>query len=341
MAYDIFNPLKTVISSGLEGKIILLYGGNGVGKTAQATRFKNPFVIATEMGLNEINDVPYAPINKWKDFKDIVKQFTNPINIKKAKELYSTIIIDEVYAASIFCQDYICQTIGDGALTLSDAPDTKHNLYSAYEKEMFRQINALTNSGFTVVFIAHEQADNKTGYISPKGDKRSIVPIIDKADYVVYIKGNGVDDNNRVIKSSAYLAATNAFFARSRNEYVPTYIKEFTAENLEAAIQEGIDKKAKLNGAKIVSFEEQKKQNQTEELDFKALVQEFNDLVKSLIDSSDNEDEFAKNWAPVITQITEKTLGKGSTVNTCNENQVEAVAIIVDDLKEKIKSVNA
>lgn len=124
---DIFNVSKSVIANGLEGKVILIYGKNNLGKTYQATRFPKPFVIACEMGLNGIDGVPYVPVTRWSDFKTIVKQLTG-VSKDKAKELYSTIIVDEIYASSIYCQDYVCSTYGDGALTMADG-DSKHNLY--------------------------------------------------------------------------------------------------------------------------------------------------------------------------------------------------------------------
>jgi hypothetical protein len=130
---DIFNAPKSVIANGLEGKVILIYGGNNLGKSYQATRFPKPFVIACEMGLNGIDGVSYAPVTRWADFKSIVRQFTGPTK-DKAKEMYSTIIVDEVYASSIYCQDYVCSTYGDGALTMADG-DGKHNLYQLYDKE--------------------------------------------------------------------------------------------------------------------------------------------------------------------------------------------------------------
>lgn len=127
MAFSIFDAPRSAIANGLEGKIILLYGGNNLGKTAQAVRFPKPFVMACEMGLNGINDVPYRPINNWRDFKDTVKQFTG-VTRDKAREMYSTIIVDEVYASSIYAQDFVCSNYGDGALTMADG-DSKHNLY--------------------------------------------------------------------------------------------------------------------------------------------------------------------------------------------------------------------
>jgi len=339
---DIFNAPKSRIANGLEGKIILIYGSNNLGKTAQAVRFPKPFVMACEMGLNGIDDVPFVPITKWSDFKSVVKQFTG--NTKdKAKELYSTIIIDEVYASSIYAQDYVCSTYGDGALTMADG-DGKHNLYQLYEKEYFRQINLLTNAGFTIVFIAHAQANTQTGFISPKGDKRCMNPIIDKCDYVVYLKSNGVDSENRVIKSSAYLAETKEFFARSRIEHTPTFIKEFTAENLTEAIQTGINKKKELENATIISFEEQQKMNDTGKLDFDELVTEFNTLVGAIPGVGDpdgiTEDgiKFKTYYLPRITQITEEHLGKGRKVAQCTSNQAEAISLIIDDLKDFLNS---
>lgn len=171
-------------------------------------------------------------------------------------------------------------------------------------------------------------------------------PIVDKCDYVVYLKSNGVDNENRVIKSSAYLAETKEFFARARIEYTPTYIKEFTMENLTAAIQEGINKKRELENATVTSFEEQQKLNTVKELNFNELVNTFTDLVSNIKGSDDinchTEEgiKFKNYWTPKITQIMEKYLGKGGKVSQCNENQVEALDLIVSDLKELLKSAD-
>jgi hypothetical protein len=334
---NIMNPPRSVIANGLEGKVILIYGGNNLGKSYQATRFEKPFVVACEMGLNGIDGVPYAPVTRWSDFKSIIKQFTDERTIDKVKELYSTIIIDEVYASSIYCQDYVCANYGDGALTMADG-DSTHNLYQLYEKEYFRQVNLLVSAGYTVVFIAHEQVNTKTGYISPKGDKRCMNPIIDKCDYVVYLKSNGVDSEGHVIKSSGYLAQTNEFFARARIEYTPTYIKEFTAENLAKAIQTGIDKKKEIDNATVTSFNEQQKLNTVEELNFDALKNEFDSIVTKLIGESEEQQEyFSKEYVPKITQLTDQYLGKGKKVANCNPNQAEALSLIVSELKELIR----
>lgn len=201
----------------------------------------------------------------------------------------------------------------------------------------------LVSAGYTVVFIAHEQVDSKTNFISPKGDKRCMNPIIDKCDYVVYLKSNGIDSEGKVIKSSGYLAETKEFFARARIEYTPIYLPEFTAETLTAAIQEGIDKQRKLNNATVTSFAEQQKMNMVENLDFDELKAEFNQLIQSIPGYNDvnfltpEGKYFKEYYIPQITLITERNLGKGKKVSECTSYQVEALSLIVEELREFLK----
>ena len=128
-AIDIFNPQVSAVAEGMAGKIIMIYGGNNVGKTYVASRLSKPYFIAAESGLNAQSGVKYNRIQSWVDFKQIVRQFTSKATAARAREMYDTVVIDEVYATSIMCQDYVISTFGAGALTLADG-DSKHNLYS-------------------------------------------------------------------------------------------------------------------------------------------------------------------------------------------------------------------
>lgn len=325
---DIFNPQISVVARGLEGKTIMIYGGNNVGKTFVAARLSKPYFIATESGLNAQSGVKYNRINKWSDLKKIVRQFTDRATVDKAREMYDTIVIDEVYASSIMCQDYVMATYGDGALTLADG-DSKHNLYSLYEKEYFKMINLLLSCDYTVVFIGHEQ--DKNGFIQPKGDKRCLNPIIDNCDFVVYVKANGVDDKGNLIKSSGYFYQTKEFFARSRFEHCPAKIEEFSAENLEKAIAEAVAKEEELNNAKIVSYDEQKEQNTNVEENFDIVMAEVQEIGMKMVD---------KGLGKILTTIVEDVLGKDGKVANCTERQLEALIVIRDNLVNKATSLN-
>lgn len=322
---DIFNPQRTVIAKGLEGKSFLIYGSNSLGKTAQAVRMSKPFVIATESGLNATVGVAYNRVNSWADFKKLVKQFTSKATVDKARELYDTIIIDELYASALLCQDYIQTVIGGGALTLGDTVEGgKVNLYQAYEKEFFKMVNTLLSCNYTVVFIGHEQ--EKDGKMYPKGDKRSVDPVKDFVDYVIYLKSNGVDDEGRVIPSSAYLAETDQFFARSRFDTTPTYLPEWSAEALEEAVNIGIAGKEKESGVKAVSYAEQKAQNTSVTYDYDDVMDKLQEVGQKFA-AAGKMDE--------LTEIVEDTLGKGKKVSECTKKQLDAMVIILDNLEDR------
>ena len=322
---DIFNPQKTVIAKGLEGKSFLIYGSNSLGKTAQAVRMSKPFVIATESGLNATVGVAYNRVNSWADFKKLVKQFTSKATVDKARELYDTIIIDELYASALLCQDYIQTVIGGGALTLGDTVDGgKVNLYQAYEKEFFKMVNTLLSCNYTVVFIGHEQ--EKDGKMYPKGDKRSVDPVKDFVDYVIYLKSNGVDDDGKVIPSSAYLAETDQFFARSRFDTTPTYLPEWSAEALEEAVNMGIAGKEAESGVKAVSYAEQKAQNTSVTYDYDEVMDKLQEVGQKFATAGKMEE---------LTEIVEDTLGKGKKVSECTKKQLDAMVIILDNLEDR------
>lgn len=326
---DIFNPQETVVAKGLEGKSFLIYGSNSVGKTAQCVRMSKPFVIATESGLNATVGVKYIRVQSWADFKKIVKQFTSNSTVEKARQMYDTIIIDELYATALLCQDYIQKVVGGGALTLGDTIDGgKVNLYQAYEKEFFKTINTLLSCDYTVVFIGHEQ--EKDGKAVPKGDKRSVDPVRDFVDYVIYVKSNGIDEDGKVVPSSAYLAETDEYFARSRFDTTPTYLPVWSAEALEEAVNIGIQGLVDKTGVDAVSYDVQKEMNTTETYDFDTVMDNLMEIGQRFADADKMEE---------LTDIVEATLGVGRKVSQCTKKQLDALVIILDDLIDKAKEL--
>lgn len=322
VSVDIFNPQTSVLAAGLEGKSIFLYGQSGVGKTYVAARLPKPYFLACESGLNAQAGVKYNKISNWADFRKVVRQLTSTATVDKARALYDTIIIDEVYASSIMCQDFIINTYGNNALTLGDG-DGKHNLYSMYEKEFFKMINLLLSRDYTVVFIGHVQ--EKDGKITPKGDKRCINPITDNCDFVFYIQSNGVNEKGEVVKSSAYCFQNDKFFARSRFEFCSPVIREFTAENLVETIKDAVIKQAEHDGVQTVSYDEQKEQNTTESENFDEVMTRIQELGTKMMEAGRGEE---------LTDIIEGVLGPGGKVSNCTKKQLSAVIIIKDEMEQ-------
>jgi hypothetical protein len=225
------------------------------------------------------------------------------------------------YCSKFICDKYDADTIASG--------NDGFGLWKEYETAYFEEIDKLISAGFTVVFIAHQTAD-KTGKVWAKGDKRALAPIIDNSDIVVHLRSNGTNEKNEVIKSSAYLAETSEFFARSRFDYIQTYLPEFTAEALEEAVIKAIELQEEIEGITAVTYSEQKETLKSEELDFETLYKKIVDAGKLL---------HSKNKGEVVTEIIENGLGKGKKVTDFTKNHVEMMIGVLDDLSDEVKAL--
>lgn len=320
MTLDIFNPTVSVVPKGLEGKTILLYGDNSTGKTKQATRMDKPYVMAFEKGLNAIAGVPYASINKWADFKKVNKQLTGK-DVERAKEVYSTIIVDTVDAMVPMVSNYVANQHGEKDIASGNGG---YGLWKQLETEFWEQINLLTGAGFTVVFIGHEERDKDTNRIEPKGGKRDMQIVRDLTDIIVYLKSQGVDEDGNVILSNGYVRATDEYFARSRFDLMPNSIVPFTAENLADAIKIGIEREEEA-GNKTVSYSEYVEQNKTEDLNFEE-IKEALKAAGAKYHEAGRVDEF-------IDKLND-TFGEGADVKELRPKQVEAMSVLLQDLRE-------
>ncbi|MFA7689403.1 MAG: hypothetical protein WCX96_04890, partial [Bacilli bacterium] len=166
--------------------------------------------------------------------------------------------------------------------------------------------------------------------IYPKGDKRCVAPIIDNADIVAYLEANGVDENGKEIFSSAYFVETDEFFARSRFPYVKSVIEEFTADNFENAIIEGIKEQLKIEGEEGVSFEEQQEIYSGEDIDHPTLISQIKELYDKMKELSilDSYEE-----------ILEEYLGEGIKVSETSSKQIQPLICIREALKEAIEEI--
>ena len=84
MAFDYMSSIEeTIVVDGFEGKIIMVYGGNNLGKSLSSSQFPSPITLPLEPNaLNAIGGAHKLPVHNWAQFSD----FTNSMN--KDKETY-------------------------------------------------------------------------------------------------------------------------------------------------------------------------------------------------------------------------------------------------------------
>lgn len=310
-----------------------------MGKTTIATKFPRHLLLAFEKGYNAIPGAMAQPINSWSEFKKVLRQLKD----SAVQEKFETIIVDTADIAYDLCENYICANAkrADGGIGVDAIGDIGFGKgYTLVAKEFDESLRSIVQMGYGLVLISHsvdktfkdEQGREFNQIVPTLGSKpRNIVSRM--CDIIAYSRA--IQNNDGTTSTKLFMRGTPRYVAGSRFKYTPDYI-DFTYNDLVKAIGDAIDKQMQEDGEEYFTNDRNNLYTSTAvELNYDELINTFNNLVNSLIQSSD-ENKFQNYWQPRIVQITEKYLGKGQKVNQCTRDQVEALDLIVSDLKEII-----
>ena len=328
------------VSRDLRGYSVFFYGEPKSGKTTIATKFPRHLLLAFEKGYNAIPGAMAQPLNSWGEFRKVLTQLKDP----RVKAMYETIIIDTADIAYDLCERYICANAkrtdgGFGVDSVADIPFGKgYNMVAAEYDECLRSI---VQMDYGLVLISH--AVDKTFKDERGIEYNQIVPTLGNkprnivsrmCDIIGYSRGVQNDDGTSSTK--LFMRGTPRYVAGSRFKYTPDYI-DFTYKDLVKAIGDAIDKQMEEDGSEYFTDERSNLYESTmQELDFDELMETFNGIIQSLV-QSETEEKFATYWQPRIVQITDKYLGKGMKVTQCSRDQVEALDLIITDLQALVK----
>ena len=339
MALDILNIQPYKVSRSLRGYSVFMYGGWKTGKTTTACKFEKPLLIAAEKGYSAIPGCIPAPVNRWSEFKDVLRQ----LKTDEAKERYYNIILDTADILYDFCTKYICAN--NDADTVSDIPFGKG--YGMIEKEFDEALRSIVQMGYGLVIISHEadktftdESGKQFNKIVPTLDKRANNIVARMADIIMYTRS--IPGEGGTEKVMAFCRGTSRYEAGSRFKYFPEYF-ELSYKNLVNAIGEAIDKQEQEEGTDYFTSEVQNAYADTSsELDYDALMKDFSDIVANIPGSTDAQLEtedgkkFKEYWQPRITQTIERFLGKGKKMKDATRDQVEAISLVVNELKSMV-----
>lgn len=342
MAVNIFELTPNVVNRNLLGYSFLFYGDPKTGKTTIASKFPKALLLAFEKGYMAIPGIIAQPINNWSEFKKVLKQLKE----EQAKQMFETIIIDTGDIAYDYDIKYICDNAkradgGYGVDAIGDIPFGKG--YALAEKEFDESLRSIVQMGYGLVIISHAvdrtvtDADgSEYSRIMPTMDKRAVKIVSRMTDVIGYARPI-TNQEDGTTSTKLFMRGNTRFMAGSRFKYTPEVI-DFNYQSLVNAIGDAIDKQAAEDGAELFSNEATVNafEDTTKELDFDSLMAEFNAIVQKLVETND-EMTFTTQWQPKLTEIIEKYLGKGNKVSNCNRGQVEAISLIVEDLKDLIK----
>ena len=323
MAIDILNIEPTVISRDLKGKYILVYGKPKTGKTTLASRFPKNLLVAFEKGYNAIDGIKAVDINKWADFKLVLRQLEKP----EAREMYDTITIDTTTIAYEMCEQYVCAQ--NAVQSISDIPWGQG--YSATKKEFEKCLRKITMLGYGLVLISHIETrkektsdDSEIEILAPSMPKRCYEVVNQIVDIIGYISTEWDDMGNSI--RWLYTRQTPTVMAGSRFKYLAPKIK-LGYEELVKAINEAIDKQRDMDGATVVDKVEVKAE---EPLDFNKIRAEASELWTELV-----KEDTAN--ADIILKKVEMIFGRKIKLSEITEDQVDLFNLVLIDMRDMKK----
>lgn len=338
---NLLNIQPHQVSRDMRGYSVFFYGEPKSGKTTTAVKFPKHLLLAFEKGYNAIPGAMAQPINSWSEFKKVLRQLKDP----EVHKQFETIIIDTADVAYDYCVKYVCDNApradgGFGVDSVSDIPYGKG--YGMVSKEFDDNLRSIVQMDYGLVMISHsidktftDEQGKEFNRIVPTLDRRAKNIVSRMVDIYGYARGVTEADGTNVTK--LFLRGTSRFEAGSRFKYTPDYI-DFSYQNLVEAVSEAIDKQMAEDGKEYFT---DKKQNlyidTSKELDFDELMNEFNDIIQGIIGTASDE-EMQTYWQPRITSITDKHLGRGHKVGNMSREQTEALSLIVEDMKDLVKS---
>jgi len=328
------------VSRNMRGYSVFFYGEPKSGKTTTASKFPKHLILAFEKGYSAIPGAMAQPINSWSEFRKVLRQLKDP----EVQAKFETIVIDTADIAYDYCEKYICANAGVD--TIGDIGYGKG--YTLVGKEYDEALRSIVQMNYGLVLISHSQ--DKTFTDESGKEYNQIVPTLGTrprnivsrmCDIIGYSRA--VQDAEGKTSTKLFMRGTPRYVAGSRFKYTPDYI-DFTYNDLVKAINDAIDKQAAEDGKEFFTEESTNLYTDTtKDLNFDDLMKEFSNIIANIPGSSDGKAEteegikFRDYWQPRITQIIENYLGKGKKVRDITLDQVEALDLIVTDLKDILK----
>lgn len=330
MAINLTNLQPHKVSRDLSGYITYIYGPGKIGKTTFGSQMPGALILAFEKGYNALPNVYAQDVTTWSEMKMVLRELKKP----DVKDMFHSIIVDTIDIAAAACEKYIISQAGVD--TLNQIPYGQG--WTRVKRELEDTFRAVTQLGYAVLFISHDK--DKTFTREDGTQYNQIVPTLGNSynliikDMVdIYAYAHTVIREGESKRVLTLRSLDNTIDCGSRFKYiVPETSFSYTA--LVEALNNAIDEEARFTGGEFVTNDRNTSATTFEALNFDELLTEFYELIKTI------PEEKMEYYAPRITEITDRYLGKGKKVTNATRDQVEQISLIVYDLKELLSKEN-
>jgi len=323
---DLLNIQPNKVNTNLSAKTMLIYGGYKAGKTSFCAKsLPNALLCAFEKGYNAIPGIKPQDIDRWSDFKRIVKLCEAP----EMKAMYKTIIVDTIDLAANLCVDYICQQ--HGVRELKDIPFGQG--FVEYEKELATTFRKITMLGYGLAFTAQKDVKvtkNNKGedieVLQPLADKRALKVVNALVDFILYIgqewDDNGIEHRYFYTRNTPFITAGSRFGGMA--DKIP-----FTYEALIAEIQKAIESETEGDLNLVTN----------EKVEYKEEVKR--PFTETMAEAGQIWAQFPKTpeWNEKKMAIVQEYFGQPIKLSTAVPEQQDLVESVIEELKNLLSEV--
>lgn len=295
------------------------------GKTTFGSKMPRALFCNFEIGTNFLSGVKAANIEKWTDFKMVLRQLEKP----EAKQMYDTVVIDTISEAYSDCEKFICAQ--EQVQKLSEIPYGAG--YDAAKKEFESSLRKISMLGYGILCICHSKIKNKPGLddtiieqVSPAMPDRAAEVVNRLVDIIAYI--DVYPDEKGAMHRRFITRATPNIKAGNRLPYLDQVIP-FSYEALVDAIGCAIEKQQELDGATVVD-QENKQVNEIPS--FKEIKAESEKLWNELVGNGETEEQ--KENAITILKKAEIIFGHKVKLSEITEDQKDLFYLVLLDMKD-------
>lgn len=288
-----------------------------------ASRFPKNLLIAFEKGYNAIDGIKAVDINKWSEFRQVLRQLEKP----EAQAMYDTITIDTTTIAYEMCEQFVCSQ--NGVQSIRDIPWGQG--WTLAKKEFESCLRKITMLGYGLVLISHIEMrkektadDSEIEILAPSMPKRCYEVVNQIVDIIGYIATEWDDEGNS--HRWLYTRQTPTVMAGSRFPYLAPKIK-LGYDELVDAINEAIDKQRDLDGATVVDKLEKKVE---EELNFDEIREEAQQIWAKLVNAD------PANAERVLKKV-EMIFGRKLKLSEITEDQKEPFFLVLLEMRDMVK----
>lgn len=330
MAINLLALEPHKVSTDLSGYITYVYGEPKCGKTTFAAKMPDPLLVAFERGYNAIPGIVAQDVTSWGEFKQVVRELKKP----EVRQRFRSVALDTVDIAAKLCEKYVCTQ--NDVEALGQIPYGQG--WTKFKNEFEETVRTITQLGYAVVFISHvkdkefTRKDNtKYNQSVPTCNNSANMIISAMADIYAfaekYVDNTGTSKVRLIIRSADNSAETGCRF-----KYIEPVI-DFTYEALEKALQDAIQKEAEMTGGMFLTDEKMENKSIAVDYDYAKEIARFNETVEVLMGKN------AEYFAPRVTQIVDKYLGKGKKVSETTLDQAELIYFITEEMISSLMDV--